>query len=82
MSGFSKVFEILNIKFGYLGNYGSCKIDNHCQRQLKRKSSEAFKKGRKVQRGVKKGFINKENEVEGGKSYSPGKYYKILLNVF
>ena len=43
MSGFSKVFEILNLKFGYLGNYGSCKIDSHRQRHFKKKSSEALK---------------------------------------
>ena len=53
---------------------GMCKIDSHRLHHLKRKSSEAFKKDRKMLRGVKKGFINKENDVEGGKSYSPGKY--------
>ena len=37
-------------------------------------AAEAFKKDKKMLRGVKKGFINKENDVKGGKSYSPGKY--------
>ena len=66
------VFSYFGFKTGIVTAFDSDKKRKQRNRNIARKMSNEGKKRRKCLRSLKKGFVDKEKEQEGGDSYIPG----------
>lgn len=82
--GFKPVFEMLNVSPGSFTSEEMYKKDVFRVRRANAKSDNTIKLRRKKLRGIKKGFLDKEKEQEGGESYSSGNFmqFSCSLNIF
>ena len=74
MSGFEKLFRRLNLSFGVNTKKGAIEKDEQRIKNMKNKSQGNVKRKRKKLRAVRKGYIDKEKENEGGESYLTGNF--------
>ena len=74
MSGFEKLFTRLNLSFGVNTKKGAIEKDEHRIKNMNNKSQGNVKRKRKKLRAVRKGYIDKEKENEGGESYLTGNF--------
>ena len=74
MSGFEKLFRRLNLSFGVNTKKGAIEKDEHRIKNMNNKSQGNVKRKRKKLRAVRKGYIDKEKENEGGESYLMGNF--------
>ena len=59
-------FKCLGLPVGYWLQNGCLQKDQQRIKQMERKSSEKGKRRSKKLRAIRKGFIDKEKELEGG----------------
>ena len=69
MSGFEKLFSHLNLSLGVNTKSGAIEKDQQRIKNMNNKFQETVKMKRKKQRAVRKGYIDKEKDNEGGESY-------------
>ena len=74
MSGFEKLFSRLNLSFGVIINSGAIEKDQQRIKNMNNKFQETVKMKRKKLRAVRKGYIDKEKDNEGGESYLTGNF--------
>ena len=72
--GLAEVFKLLDILPGYYFKLSAQRFDKKRLKNIELKSSERAKKRRKTLRSLKKGYFDKEQEVEGGQSYRTGQF--------
>ncbi len=71
-NGIHSVLEALGVKAGIVTTPSSNKRTYRRNKNINKKMSDKSKKRRKLLRGIKKGYIDKEKEQEGGDSYVSG----------
>ena len=74
MSGFEKLFSHLNLSLGVNTKSGAIEKDRQRIKNMNNKFQETVKMKRKKQRAVRKGYIDKEKDNEGGESYLTGNF--------
>ena len=74
MSGFEKLFSRLNLSFGVIINSGAIEKDQQRIKNMNNKFQETVKMKRKKLRAVRKGYIDKEKDNEGGELYLTGNF--------
>ena len=74
MSGFEKLFSRLNLSFGVIIKSGAIEKDQQRIKNMNNKFQETVKMKRKKLRAVRKGYIDKEKDNEGGESYLTGNF--------
>ena len=74
MSGFEKLFSRLNLSFGVIINSGAIEKDQQRIKNMNNKFQETVKMKRKKLRAVRKGYIDKEKDSEGGELYLTGNF--------
>ena len=74
LRGFNRIFAALGIPPGSFMACGSWKKDFTRVKNMSKKSTLEQKLKRRKIRGIRKGYIDKENEKEGGKSYVSGNF--------
>ena len=73
-SGIMQALRTLGLSISKYANHGCIKKDQLRIAHSKRKRSKEGKRGRKKLRALNKGFVDKEMEEEGRKSYSSGSF--------
>ena len=74
MSGFKKLFSRLNLSFRVNTKNGAIEKDQQRIKNMNNKFQETVKMKRKKLRAVRKGYIDKEKDNEGGESYLTGNF--------
>ena len=74
MSGFEKLFSRLNLSFVVIINSGAIEKDQQRIKNMNNKFQETVKMKRKKLRAVRKGYIDKEKDNEGGELYLTGNF--------
>ena len=74
MSGFEKLFSRLNLSFGVNTKSGAIEKDQQRIKNMNNKFQETVKMKRKTLRAVRKGYIDKEKDSEGGELYLTGSF--------
>ena len=74
MSGFEKLFSRLNLSFGVIIKSGAIEKDQQRIKNMNNKFQETVKMKRKKLRAVRKGYIDKEKDNEGGELYLTGNF--------
>ena len=73
-AGLKRVFEYLNMTRGVKTASGSLKKDKRRLSNMERKEKSPIKKRRVQLRGISKGWIDREQELEAEKSYASGSF--------
>ena len=74
MSGFEKLFSRLNLSFVVNTKSGAIEKDQQRIKNMNSKFQETVKMKRKKLRAVRKGYIDKEKDNEGGELYLTGNF--------
>ena len=74
MSGFKKLFSRLNLSFRVNTKNGAIEKDQQRIKNMNNKFQETVKMKRKKLRAVRKGYIDKEKDNEGGELYLTGNF--------
>ena len=82
LRGFENLFSFLKVPFGCYTAEGALKKDHSRVINMNKKSQTNQKTIRKKIRAVRKGFIDKEKETEGGDSYSAGNFLTLYIYYF
>ena len=73
-SGIHSILNHFNIDSGIFTKISSAEKLKARVRGIIKKESEAVKRRRKQLRSMRKGYLDREKEEEGGESYVPGAY--------
>ena len=72
--GFLKLYRNINIEFGGMTITGAVNKDKLRVNNMDRKSQNSVKTQRQKRRGQRKGFIDREKDIEGEDSYATGNF--------
>ena len=72
--GLSRIFQSLDLSFGKYSMEGALDKDTNRIIKMDKKTQEINKNIRKKKRAIRKGYIEREHEQEGGESYISGNF--------